>query len=380
MRLGILTVPFNNNYGGFLQAYALKTILKKMGHEVFFINRKRNKPQRPLWKKIIGFPLIMFREMRERSLIKKISVHTEVFKRQYLTPITPEYYTHKSLKKCLKLGLDAFVVGSDQVWRYRYARESIDDFFFSFLRDSQIPRFSYAASFGVDDNEYPDKYIELCKMLLNEFEAISVREASGKDLLINQFQISPEKIKVVLDPTFLLTPGEYRHLFQQYPKPKEPYLCTYILDQSSEVKSLVTNAAQSIGMNDVVALVAQTGCVEKLQPIEPVEKWLYAVARASFVITDSFHGTVFSIIFNRPFLTIGNKTRGETRIHSLLNLFGLQSRCVDGAYKFNQSVLFKPIDWDSVNYKINEYKKESLKFITRGLELCKKRKKCLCPK
>ena len=379
MRLGILTVPFNNNYGGFLQAYALKTILKKMGHEVFFINRKRNKPQRPLWKKIIGFPLIMFREMRERSLIKKISVHTEVFKRQYLTPITPEYYTHKSLKKCLKLGLDAFVVGSDQVWRYRYARESIDDFFFSFLSDSEIPRFSYAASFGVDANEYPDKYKELCKKLLNEFESISVRESSGKDLLVNEFQVSPEKIKVVLDPTFLLTPSEYRHLFQQYPKQKEPYLCTYILDQSLDVKSLVTNATQSTGMN-VIALVAQTGCVENLEPIEPVEKWLHTVAGASFVITDSFHGTVFSIIFNRPFLTIGNKTRGETRIHSLLNLLGLQSRCVDGSRKFNQSVLFEPIDWDSVNDKINEYKKESLNFITRSLELCKKRKKCLYPK
>ena len=91
------------------------------------------------------------------------------------------------------------------------------------------------------------------------------------------------------------------------------------------------------------------------------------------IITDSFHGTVFSIIFNRPFLTIGNKTRGETRIHSLLNLLGLQSRCVDGSRKFNQSVLFEPIDWDSVNDKINEYKKESLEFITRGLELSKKK-------
>lgn len=380
MKLGILTVPFNNNYGGFLQAYALKTILEKMGHEVFFINRKRNKPQRPLWKKIIGFPLIMFREMKERSLIKKISVHTEVFKRQYLAPISPEYYSHKSLKKCLKLGLDAFIVGSDQVWRYRYAGESIDDFFFSFLSESGIPRFSYAASFGVDGNEYPDKYKELCKKLLNEFKAISVREPSGKDLLVNEFQVASEKIKVVLDPTFLLTPSQYSFLFQQYTEQKEPYLCTYILDQSPEVKSLVTNAAQSIGMNDVVALIAQTGCVEKLEPIEPVEKWLYAVAGASLVITDSFHGTVFSIIFNRPFLTIGNKTRGETRIHSLLNLFGLQSRYVDDACKFNQSVLFEPIDWNSVNYKINEYKKESLNYITRSLELCKKRKKCLYPR
>ena len=325
MKIGILTVPFNNNYGGFLQAFALKTVLKKMGHEVVFINRKRNKLQLPLWKIIIGFPLIKFRELRTNRIMKRLSIHTEAFKQRYLTPITTEYYTHNSLRKCLKLGLDAFIVGSDQVWRFRYARESIDDFFFSFLHDLHIPRFSYAASFGVDDNEYPEEYKELCKKLLTEFDAISVRESSGRDMLVNVFQIDPEKIRIVLDPTLLLSAQEYGYLFSQYSKQTSSYLCTYILDQTPEKIDFIKGVALFFNLNEI-PLKAQTGNIEKIKPIDPVEKWLHTIAESSFVVTDSFHGTVFSIIFNKPFLTIGNNTRGETRLHSLLKLFDLQSR------------------------------------------------------
>lgn len=375
MKFGILTVPFNNNYGGFLQAFALKSILQKMGHKVVFINRKRNKPQRPLWKQIVGFPLIMFRELREWCLIKKISVHTEIFKRLYLAPITSEYYTHRSLKKCLKLGLDAFIVGSDQVWRYRYARESIDDFFFSFLDGMHIPRFSYAASFGTDDNEYPDKYRNLCKELLKSFESISVREVSGRDLLVNQFKVAPEKVAVVLDPTLLLSFKEYEQLFCQYPPQKDSYLCSYILDQTSDKSAFIVNVANFFKVNEV-ALKAQTGNIENLKPIDPVEKWLHTIAGASFVVTDSYHGTVFSIIFNKPFLTIGNKIRGETRIKSLLYLFNLQSRYVDDIKKFDKKILFESINWKSVNVKIDVYKKISLNFIKKSIELCKKRIIC----
>lgn len=370
MKIGILTVPFNNNYGGFLQAYALKTVLERLGHETVFINRKRNKRQIPLWKKIIAFPFIKFKEYRSQKYLKKKSIHTDKFKLCYLSPITPEYYTHKALKKCLKLGIEAFVVGSDQVWRYKYAKKSIDDFFFSFLEELDVPRFSYAASFGTDENEYPKSVQEKCQQLLKNFKTISVRESSGKNLLVKNFSISPELVKVVLDPTLLLNYKDYEQLCLNYSSQKGTYLCSYILDYSFEKEKMIIDIAKSFAI-PIIKLKSQTNNLRKNEVVEPVEKWLSSIANSSFVITDSFHGTVFSIIFNKPFLVIGNGVRGNARFQSLLTLFNLQSRCINDIQDFNKSILSSSIDWDEVNSKINIYRKDSLEFIKKSLILCK---------
>ena len=122
MKIGILTVPFNNNYGGFLQAFALKKVLQDMGLEVVFINRRRNKNTN--YRVIIKKALIKLGVCKDR--IKELSKYTEQFKREYLYPMTEEYYTSEELKKCLNYNFDAVIVGSDQVWRYKSAGDSID--------------------------------------------------------------------------------------------------------------------------------------------------------------------------------------------------------------------------------------------------------------
>lgn len=367
MKIGLLTVPFNNNYGGLLQAYALKNVLVSMGNEVIIINRRRNRPRGLKFK---VYDVLVNLHIIEDYLTKRteaLSIHTDIFKREHLSPITEPYYSNKDLIKSLKLGIDAFVVGSDQVWRYRYAQDSIDDFFFSFLRGSGIPRFSYAASFGTEIMDYPEEKKHIVSQLLNEFCAISVREKSGKDLLTKYLGVSEENAKVVLDPTLLLTARDYLKLFDGLSRPQAPYLFTYILDNDLIPEEMINSFLKDRGISRV-DMKAQTGDASKLAAIEPVEKWLSSIYYSDFVLTDSFHGTVFSIIFNKPFIVVANPVRGIARLRDLLGSMGLEDRLVLDRNGINMKLFNKSIDWPHVNELLGYHKKESLSFLEAALK------------
>lgn len=361
MRIGILTVPFNNNYGGFLQAFALKRILTNMGHEVIFINRRRNRNRN--YKSIIKSMLIKL-HIREDK-VKKISKYTNQFKSEYLFPITEEYYTSSKLKKCLKYKFDMVIVGSDQVWRYRYAKDSIDDFFCNFLDETDIPHFSYAASMGTDVMEYPKDKIEICSKLLKNFKAVSVREQSTVDIL--KFNFGIKDAQVVLDPTLLLDRHIYIELFKdKYNAHQKPYIFTYVLDENSELRSAIEEFASQYQL-DIINLRAQTGNIKDIKEIEPVEKWLSDLYNSDYVITDSFHGTVFALIFNKPFVVYGNETRGITRLEDLLKRFGVMDRLIFNDQNVHNT-LNTPIDWKKVEELKNMHKTISLSFINDVLK------------
>lgn len=367
MRIGLLTVPFNNNYGGFLQAFALKTILNQMGHEVIIINRRRNRAnglKARIKRCLVNCNLI---EDKNAQKIKELSIYTNQFKQNYLGPITEEYYTTSELKKCLRLKFDCFVVGSDQVWRYEYARSSITDFFFSFLKGTKIKRFSYAASFGIDEMDYPHDILNECKLLLKDFDNISVRELSGIKILQNNFGISDKKIQFVLDPTMLLDIPIYISLFEsRFEKPKNHFLFTYILDDNEEKNELIKELQRAYNI-DRIALKAQTGDLSKLLPIAHVEEWLSKIYYSDIILTDSYHGTVFSILFNKPFWVYGNSARGKSRFTSLLSIFGLEDRYIESKTNFSKSKLSSKIDWVSVNKKREMLKEESLSFLMNSI-------------
>ena len=361
MKIGLLTVPFNNNYGGLLQAYALKSVLTEMGHEVVIVNRRRNLHtglKHRVYRLIVRLHLIKdFIKVRT----ERLSVNTDLFISKYLTPMTDPYFSSTEIRKCLKYNFDAFVVGSDQVWRYLYAKDSIGDYFFSFLRGTNIPRFSYAASFGTDMMDYPDEKRDEVALLLKDFIGVSVREKSGKKLLVNHFAVEPEKIHVVLDPTLLLSVDYYKRLDHKE-KLDSPYLFTYILDESDTSTVAIGKIINKTGLHRR-DMKAQTGVISKLEVIEPVEKWLSAISDAEFVITDSFHGTVFSIIFNRPFLVIANSKRGIARLVDLLSRFNLLDRLVENLNDLRAELLDDQIDWSSVNEKRQTLKEESLQYL-----------------
>lgn len=366
MRIGILTVPFNNNYGGFLQAYALKKVLASMGHEVIFINRRRNRPHG--LKASLKRLLITCHLLRDKNAekIAEISIYTNQFKSKYLEPITEEYYTTKELKRCLKLGIDCFVVGSDQVWRYQYAKDSIDDFFFSFLKGSGIPRFSYAASMGTSDIEYPYDKLQICSRLLKEFRGVSVRENSTLQLLLEKFKY--HSAAVVLDPTMLLNVKDYQELMGDEKAPSElPYVFTYILDESVAKNKIIDNIAKKRNLKRI-NMKAQTGDLRLMNIIEPVETWLSAIFYSDFVVTDSFHGTIFSIIFKKPFIVIKNKQRGVARITDLLSRFCLDNRLMEETE--NVEILNnKDIDWDLVKQRIQKEQTLSVSFLENTLSM-----------
>lgn len=367
MRIGILTVPFNNNYGGLLQAYALKTVLVRLGHEVIFLNRQRN-PMQSLKFRIyrILVKLHIIDDFLEKRIVR-ISVNTDSFKKRWLSPITEPFYSTKDLNKVLDLGIDFFIVGSDQVWRYLYAEDSIDDYFFNLLDGKNIPRMSYAASFGTEVMEYPEDKVPMIKHLLSQFIGISVREESGKELLVNYFGQNPSNVKVVVDPTLIIPKEIYISLFEQQERERDKYIFTYILDKELISDVIIEEIAASKGAKRI-DLSAQTGNISNLQPLAPVERWLQSICYADYVITDSFHGTVFSIIFNRPFIVVANPARGITRLCDLLKKFELEDRLVNEGNSLPGLDLDNPIDWDHVNKRIMQYGEESLSFLTNCLK------------
>jgi len=366
MKIGILTVPFNNNYGGLLQAFALKRVLVDMGHEVIFVNRRRNK-SKGLKARLKNFLISLhIVEDRRAKKIQEISAFTNQFKQKYLSPITEEYFTTNELSKCLDIGIDCFVVGSDQVWRYRYAKDSIDDFFFNFLENTSIPRFSYAASMGTDEMEYPQDKIAACSKLLTEFSSVSVRESSALGLLKTYFGYN--NAKVVLDPTLLLDKQQYVDLFKDaFPQLDKKYVFIYILDETEEIKIAIDTFAKEKKM-DVVDLKAQTGDWRKWKTIEHVEKWLSAIYYSEYVITDSFHGTVFSIIFNKPFITIANLKRGAARLSDLLQRFQLNNRLTSSVSGMGK-LLNSDINWEAVNEIWDSERKFSFEYLECAFKL-----------
>ena len=224
------------------------------------------------------------------------------------------------------------IVGSDQVWRLEYFQSSwganISNAFLSFTKGWDIKRIAYAASFGVDFWEYNDSDTLVCAEAAKTFDAISVREDSGVDLCRERLGVEATH---VLDPTLLLSKDDYMKLVSAANTPQSPgnMLC-YILDQTAFKTEVINriSATQHLTPFNVNAQVDNSALPveQRIQP--PLEAWLRGFYDAKFVVTDSFHACVFSIIFGKPFIAIGNASRGMTRFTSLLRLFGLESRLI----------------------------------------------------
>ncbi len=228
MKIGILTLPLHTNYGGILQAYALQTVLERMGHEVVVFNKKARSPflsvyRRPLYysarflKKIFVNPhTIVRREYIARKEYPIISQHTQRFINQYIHCLITEH-----LEDIMSANVDAIVVGSDQIWRARYFSRMWDaelpNAFLAFTNGWNIKRFAYAASFGVDEWEYPLDISEELKAAAARFDGISVRENSG--VVLCKEHLGCEAVQV-LDPTMLLQKDDYVRLIESIHQPK----------------------------------------------------------------------------------------------------------------------------------------------------------------
>ena len=357
MRVGILTLPLHTNYGGILQAYALQTVLERMGHDVVVIDTPNIKPTPSLFtlskrliKRLLGKRVGVFFEWKHNKEYPVISQNTQPFVDKYI---------HRKIvnspEELKEEDFDAIVVGSDQIWRPIYYNK-IEDAFLAFTKDWAIKRIAYAASFGTDDWEYTSQQTVICGELLKKFEAVSVRESSGVQLCKEHFSV--EAIHV-LDPTMLLNKEDYIKLIEasQTLKSKGTML-NYILDETPEKKALIEQIAKEKNLIPfrVNSRVEDHSAPlnERIQP--SVEQWLRGFYDAEFVVTDSFHACVFSILFGKPLVVIGNKERGMARFESLLKMFGLYERMISDIEDFHRINTFSFLSIElekSRNFSIN---------------------------
>ena len=363
MKIGILTQPLHNNYGGLLQNFAFQQVLKGMGHEVETIDWRQEKAgalKECLWqKKEQLLSLILKDRERPRYQLTRdeeqiIGRNTFHFTNRYIT-VCPKKVGRAEEFRAIdeEYKYDAYVVGSDQVWRPGYNAAMMPAMFLGFTDRKDIKRISYAASFGTSVWEFSTVLTKECARLAKKFDLISVREKSGVDLCRAHLGVDATW---VLDPTMLLNREDYEKVVLEEREPKSKgTLFHYILDPNEGKKALVDWLAKE---NNLVPFTIMPKCQAENRTkwdvkhriedcvFPTVTSWLRGFMDAEIVVVDSFHGAVFSIIFNKPFWVISNAKRGNARFESLLGLFGLEDRMIE----IGQGVDWeKEIEWARVN-------------------------------
>ena len=355
MKIGILTFHYANNYGALLQTYALSTTLKNLGFDPIIINR---------------VPISMADTFASETLFVKIKIKIGLliqkhfqnsfyhFRRDFLPNISKPINSNELIDFVNQF--DAVIVGSDQVWRIEYTKGLGLNNFLDFVPDN-IKKISYAASFGNDTFDGDEGISKKVKQLLLRFSAISVREDSGVKICNDIFEINAIHL---LDPTLLLNQSDYQVIIGKCKIKEEKFVAKYFLDKTSNKIHLVNIFRES----DIdYSLKEDKFNLEKFYyPI--FSFWLRGIKEAEFVITDSYHGAVFSILFNKQFICIANNSRGLTRMTSLLKKFNIEDRLVFDVDNFNLNLTSCKIDYNVVNKIINEERVKAIDFLMNSIK------------
>ncbi|MEG4313859.1 polysaccharide pyruvyl transferase family protein [Pseudomonas sp. FIP_A4] len=376
MKIAIMTQPLGKNYGGIMQAWALQKVLKNAGHDPVTIDRQPDAKSPAYYTARFGYRALQQLLGKRKAPISferylpLILQQTNRFIEQYLKMSELLDSTAKLSKHFESEQYDAVIVGSDQTWRPCYS-PNIGNFFLDFLQGNNIRRIAYATSFGVDKWEFSEEETRRCTRLVKHFEAVSVRESSGVDLCKKHLDVDAFH---VLDPTLLLGRRHYETLYRVADVPAKQGICTYVLDED-KWKSRVVDAVKSILKEDeyrnqpkasLTDLASSKDFRDYIMP--SLESWVRGFSDASFVVTDSFHGTVFSIIFNKPFITLVNPNRGASRLYSLLSDLGLGERAME---QFDEDKIIKllggGIDFREANERLEFLKRRSASFLENSL-------------
>lgn len=393
MKLAILTQPLHHNYGGLLQNYALQQVIKRDGHQVETVwfytpkvsrfNILKSRCKRGILHFLFPKRFSPFRYFLSDKDVAFIHANTNYFINKY---ITRSKHTVKEDRICdyvNKECFDGYIVGSDQCWRPKYNEGPfLPIMFLDFAKDIRnVKRIAYAASFGTDEWEMTPEMTDICSLSAKKFNLITVREDSGVKLCKDHLAVDAIH---VLDPTMLLTREDYIALVDAENEPKSSgTLFTYILDPTSEKSEFVSRMAVMNGLIPFTVMPKYQSEVRTEDNIRNHKKdcvyprvtaWLRAFVDAEMTIVDSFHGVVFSILFNKPFWVIGNRERGMSRFTSLLRMFGLQDRLIDeseiGSFVANRSRadLFQAIDWHNVNNILEKERTRCMRLLLTSLE------------
>jgi hypothetical protein len=300
MRVGVLTLPLHNNYGGILQAYALVQVLEKMGHEVYLIDTRFR--EKKSFLKVLKTSLKQLLnpnpEKKRIDFSKKIKaktfkLYTKPFIDAQFKNITKPFVDPSKMEAEIKnYKLNAIVVGSDQIWNQKYFK-NIEIAYLSFVNDKNIRKLSYAPSFGTDAWSYSSEQEKICKELIQKFDAISVREISGLKLCKKYFDVNA---KWVLDPTMLLPTIEYLKLIPESSSSETPKMFTYVLDKNEDKKKIIDQVKKNKNLQEIeLDTIEGYGDI----PLEwgtksTVENWIKNFQEADFVVTEGFLENSFS--------------------------------------------------------------------------------------
>ncbi len=384
MKIGILTQPLHHNYGGLLQNYALQQVLLRVGYEVETIDWQSPKVgwlrtclSRVKWTVL---PAILPQKYKKPKFnyaptdkeMATIRRNTNHFIDTYIRHTPPVQSLGGFARQAEEGQYEGYVVGSDQCWRPRY-NSFMSAMFLSFARDKDVKRIAYAASFGTDSWEFTPEMTSLCVPLAQKFDLVTVREDSGVKLCKENLGVDATH---VLDPTMLLTKEDYIRLIEAENEPQsDGTLFNYILDPDETKTAFINRVAEGLKLKPFQVLPKYQAETRTKQDVKKriedcvfpgVTTWLRAFMDAEMTIVDSFHGMVFSILFNKPFWVIGNADRGMSRFTSLLKIFGLEDRLFDVS-ELEAVDYTRQIDWERVNRLLEQKRAESKNLLLNTL-------------
>ena len=360
MKIGILTFHCAHNYGAVLQAYGLQEYLKSKGHEVHIIDyRPRyltkvyHKSGIRCWiskslvrtcKKLLNEPFLMKTRAKRWDNFDRF-----INERFNLAPFDEQGSD----------GYDAVIVGSDQIWNPRITGGKFDKVFFGKGTAGRI--LAYAASSRF--KELTDKERQFFQESLKGIDAISVREDSLRHLLQ---PLTEKKIETAIDPTLLAGCSAFNPIACK-PDTKRPYVFIYNIDPQETTHEMARRIAKQID-GDVFELTAslashkQADGIKRVDDISP-EQLLGYIRYATCVITTSFHGTALSLLFQRPFYAVRQKSNADLRVESLLEKIGLTDHFINK----DERPDFLPIDYATINERIEAERTVSKTFLLKGL-------------
>ena len=365
VRIGIITIQKCDNYGAELQAYALGAKLRSMGYEAENIDYLYYKNPRHLKGDVLEKPVLpisLKNQIKEKlfpyiAWIKdlKNNKHKKRRHKNFANWCASNLICGREYRSVAELyenppTYDVYMVGSDQVWNPRMF-SNIKPYFLDFVT-ANAKCVAYASSFGVE--ALPGKVFHQYKQWLRRFSFIGLREKSGAEI-VNLMALESE-VKHVLDPTMLLTADEWK-MVSKPPSVNvaRPYLLLYDLIACENTCAFAKNIAAANSLQIIRIGDGDYGPGEFL--------WLFA--HANYIVTNSFHGTVFSILNQKPFVSVIPKSMSNSgRIKSLLDSLELNNRLVYELSNFNESI----INWKRVNEKLQQLKEDSIIFLRREIE------------
>ena len=367
-RVGIITLHRVVNYGSVLQTYALQEKIKQLGYipevidyyperltKIGMLKRIKNKGEK--YKKSIiirnSARMIIY-----PSYIKRFKTFFS-FLDKYVNMTKKTYKDEESINNEV-FDYDIYCTGSDQVWNSGW-NEKIDHPYFLTFAPENKKKIAYSASFGksnLDENE-----IDETKEMLSRYDSISVREKSGVDI-IKKLGIS--NVVNVVDPTLLLTGNEWRKISSQRYKEKK-YILVYNLNRNKKIDNYAKKLSELTGLKIVYLSYQLHEFYKKGKMVcnPKVEDFISLIDNASYVITDSFHATAFSLNLNTQFIIV-YPGKYSTRLQSVLELLNLENRVAKD--ENDLGIVNNKIDYKIVNKKMELMRKESMDWLKNSLE------------